>query len=157
MNGDGKKDIIYTCGDNNDYSSILKPYHGIYIYLNEGNYKYKLAKFIPIDGCYKAVVRDFNKDGILDIASISYFADYQRDPEESFVYFQGKGNFEYHPTIIKSLPLGRWVCMDVKDLDGDGDPDILLGNLAADYLGRKDWQQVWMSAPAFVKIINTAK
>jgi len=47
--------------------------------------------------------------------------------------------------------------MDVKDVDGDGDLDILLGNLAADYLGRKDWQHKWMSAPAFVEIINTLK
>ncbi|QES88113.1 FG-GAP repeat domain-containing protein [Rhizosphaericola mali] len=157
VNGDGKKDIIYTCGDNNDYSSILKPYHGIYIYLNEGNLKFKLAKFIHMDGCYKAIVRDFNMDGKLDMAAISYFADYERHPEESFIYFEGKGNLEFDPMIIKDLPLGRWVCMDVKDLDGDGDPDILLGNLAADYLGRKDWQQMWMSAPAFIKIINTTK
>ena len=33
FNKDGFQDFIYTCGDNADYSQVLKPYHGIYIYL----------------------------------------------------------------------------------------------------------------------------
>ncbi len=35
FNMDGFPDILYTCGDNADYSVILKPYHGVYIYLND--------------------------------------------------------------------------------------------------------------------------
>src|SRR5206468_7762304 len=29
FNKDGFPDIVYTCGDNADYSTILKPYHGV--------------------------------------------------------------------------------------------------------------------------------
>jgi hypothetical protein len=31
FNKDGYPDIVYTCGDNADYSQVLKPYHGVYI------------------------------------------------------------------------------------------------------------------------------
>lgn len=34
MENDGEKEIIYTCGDNADYSEILKPYHGVYFQKN---------------------------------------------------------------------------------------------------------------------------
>jgi hypothetical protein len=37
FNKDGYPDILYTCGDNADFSPVLKPYHGIYIYLNDGH------------------------------------------------------------------------------------------------------------------------
>ena len=40
FNKDGLKDIIYTCGDNADYSMVLKPYHGVYIFLNEGESRF---------------------------------------------------------------------------------------------------------------------
>ena len=36
FNGDGFEDILATDGDNGDYPPILKPYHGIRIYLNDG-------------------------------------------------------------------------------------------------------------------------
>ncbi len=35
FNNDGYPDIVYTCGDNADYSPVLKPYHGVYIFMNE--------------------------------------------------------------------------------------------------------------------------
>lgn len=37
MNNDGHQDIIATNGDNGDYPPILKDYHGIRIYLNNGS------------------------------------------------------------------------------------------------------------------------
>ena len=85
---DGFPDIIYTCGDNADYSTILKPYHGVYIFLNDGKNNFKQKYFYPINGCYKAIVRDFDNDGDLDIATISYFPDFENQPEEGFIYFE---------------------------------------------------------------------
>ena len=40
FNNDGHEDILYVCGDNADLSTILKQYHGIYIYLNDGSYQF---------------------------------------------------------------------------------------------------------------------
>ncbi|MEX1062118.1 MAG: VCBS repeat-containing protein, partial [Balneolaceae bacterium] len=82
FNGDGHEDIIYTSGDNADYSISYKPYHGVYIYLNDGNGSFTKEWFYPVNGAYSAKARDFTGDGFLDIALISFFADYAAKPQE---------------------------------------------------------------------------
>ena len=157
MNHDGKEDIIYTCGDNNDYSQILKPYHGVYIFINQGNYIFKQEYFFPINGCYKAMARDFENNGKLDLACISYFADYDHQPQESFVYLKNEGNLKFKPFSIPNIGMGRWICMNVNDLNGDGKLDIILGNCAAPYQNRQDWLSGWMKSPAFVLLQSKLK
>ena len=94
FNHDGFKDILYTCGDNGDYTgNVLKNYHGVYIYLNDGKNNFTQKYFFPIHGCYKAIARDFDKDGDLDIAAISYFPDLKNQPQESFVYLEQTESF----------------------------------------------------------------
>ncbi len=61
-------DILYTCGDNSDFSKVLKPYHGVYIFTNQSNWKFKQTYFYHIDGCTKAIAADFDHDGDLDVA-----------------------------------------------------------------------------------------
>ncbi len=130
LNNDGYPDIIYTCGDNADFSQVLKPYHGVYIFLNDGKNNFTQKYFYPLNGCYKAVARDFDGDGDLDIATISFFADYKNHPEEGFVYLKNNGNFNFTPYTMDAVKYGRWLTMDVGDFDGDGKPDIMLGNFS---------------------------
>jgi hypothetical protein len=127
FNGDGFEDILATDGDNGDYPPIMKPYHGIRIYLNDGQNNFKERKFLPMNGASKAMAKDFDGDGDLDIASISYFPDYSNTPEESFIYWENKGNFSFQPFSFKGAFAGRWLTMDAGDMDGDGDLDIILG------------------------------
>jgi hypothetical protein len=84
FNHDGKPDILYTCGDNSDFSKVLKPYHGVYIFTNQGNWKFKQTYFYHIDGCTKAIAADFDHDGDLDIATIAFFADFKYHPSAGF-------------------------------------------------------------------------
>ncbi|GGD55445.1 hypothetical protein GCM10011514_19490 [Emticicia aquatilis] len=129
LNKDGHKDILYTSGDNADYTTpVLKPYHGVYGYLNDGKNNYKQAFFYPINGCFKALARDFDNDGDLDIATIAYFPDFMNQPKEGFVYLENKGKFAFSATSIKEVNAGNWLVMDAADLDADGDEDIVLGN-----------------------------
>lgn len=130
FNKDGLPDIVYTCGDNADFSPILKPYHGIYIFVNDGKYNFKQQYFFHINGCYKAIARDYDNDGDVDIAAISYFADYIRRPEEGFVFFENTGNFKFITSSLPQTQSGRWLTMDAGDLDGDGKIDLVLGNFA---------------------------
>lgn len=153
LNGDGHPDILYTCGDNGDYSQVLKPYHGVYIYLNDGHGHFDQAFFFPIDGCYRAVARDFDRDGDLDIACIAYFADFRRQPEEGFVFLENLGGNRYKPHSVPGTERGRWITMDVADVDGDGRPDILLANCSVGpgfMKGASDWTK----GPPFMLLHN---
>ncbi len=130
FNKDGYKDIIYTCGDNADYSQVLKPYHGIYIYLNDGKNNYTQNYFYHMNGCYKALARDYDNDGDVDIAAISFFADYAKNEDEGFLYLKNEGGNSFKPYSLPESRAGRWLTMDAGDLDGDGKIDLVLGNFS---------------------------
>lgn len=156
FNKDGYPDILYTCGDNADYSPVLKPYHGVYIFLNDKSNRFKQKYFFPIHGCYKAIARDYDGDGDLDIATISFFADYEHQPEESFVYLENKGNLNFQPYSFPEAEFGRWLTMDAGDIDGDGRIDIVLGNFSIGTTITKsniDWKQ----KPQFIILKNTGR
>ena len=156
FNKDGFADILYTCGDNADYSAILKPYHGVYIFLNDGKNHFKQAYFYPMHGCFKAMARDFNGDGNLDIAAMAFFADYSNHPEESFLYLEAKATTDFTPYSIPGTSSGRWLTMDAGDIDGDGKPDIVLGNfsIAPSFTkGSVNWQ----NGPPFIVLKNNFK
>ncbi len=131
FNRDGYDDIIYVCGDNADLTPILKSYHGIYIFMNDGAFKFSKEWFYHLNGAYKALPRDYDLDGDLDIAAISFFPDYYRYPEESFVYLENKGGFNFEDYSFPEVTRGRWIVMDAGDMDLDGDIDLALGSFVS--------------------------
>jgi hypothetical protein len=124
--------------------------------MNDRTNHFSQKYFFPINGCYKAMARDFDGDGDLDIATISYFPDFNHQPEESFVYLENQGNFSFKPYSFPQAAEGRWLTMDVGDIDGNGKPDILLGNLsiAPSFITvHADWQK----GPPFLILKNRTK
>ena len=159
FNGDGFLDILYTGGDNGDGMKVLKKYLGVRIFLNDGRNRFSQAWFFPLNGAYRAVARDFDGDGDLDIAANSFFADYDHTPEEGFVYFENQGGLRFGPSTFAEVNLGRWMVMDVDDWDRDGDPDIVLGSFIHGPSKVSDAvKKVWMErGPVFVVLENTTK
>ncbi len=153
FNKDGFPDILYTCGDNADFSPVLKPYHGVYIFLNDGKYNFTQKYFYPINGCYKAMARDFDGDGDLDIATIAFFADYEKQPEEGFVYLENEGDFQFKPFSLPQANVGRWLTMDAGDVDGNGKQSILLGNFSVAPRNKKS-KINWQQGPSFLVLKN---
>ncbi len=156
FNHDGYPDIVYTCGDNADYSPVLKPYHGVYIFMNDKSNHFTQKFFYPIHGCYKAMARDFDGDGDLDIATISFFADFTRQPQEGFVYLKNLGGFDFSPLNVPGTEAGRWLTMDAGDIDGDGKIDIALGNFSIGPITNRPKAE-WQRAPPFIILKNISK
>jgi hypothetical protein len=156
FNKDGFPDILYTCGDNADYSPVLKPYHGIYIFINDGKNKFNQQCFLPMYGCFKAIARDFDNDGKLDIAAISFFADYNHNSDETFLYFHQLENLTFDTFKIPGTSGGRWLTMDAGDMDGDGKEDILLGNFSIELAKMKNASS-WKNGAPYIMLNNTIK
>ena len=156
FNKDGFMDVLYTCGDNADYSAVLKPYHGIYIFMNDSKNHFTQKSFFPLNGAYKAMAKDFDGDGDLDIAGISFFPDFIHQPEESFVYLENQGGLQFKPYSFPESAIGRWLTMDIGDIDADGKADIILGNfsIAPSFIQE---HANWKSGPPFIILKNQYK
>ena len=128
FNRDGKIDILAVNGDNGDFSLPPKPYHGLLIYLNDGTNRFHEAFFYPLPGAYRAVARDFDADGDLDVAAIAFYPDFTAVTPESFVYLENKGALKFDAHTMAESADGRWMTLDAGDLDGDGDIDLALGS-----------------------------
>jgi hypothetical protein len=142
FNHDGKPDILYTCGDNSDYSKVLKPYHGVYIFTNQGNWNFKQTYFYQINGCTKAIAEDFTHKGHIDIAAIAFFPDFKGHPVEGFTYLEQTGANQYTAHQLPINTYGRWLNMAVGDINNDGFDDIVLGNFSIGSWGGKNQKGV---------------
>ncbi len=126
--GDGDKDIITVNGDNADKTYVQKPYHGMRIYLNNGNNEFEQVYFYPLNGATRVIADDFDQDGDIDFSLLSTFPDYKNHPNYSFVYLENKNaqTYEFKPFTFEASKDARWFLMDSGDVDNDGDEDIIL-------------------------------
>jgi FG-GAP-like repeat len=127
FNNDGNMDLLVTNGDNWDLSAIRKNYHGVRILMNDGHQNFNEKYFFPHWGTSKALARDFDIDGDLDIAVAGFYGDYEK-PDQSFIYLENKGSFNFLPHAIPDAAIGKWLTMEAADIDKDGDEDIILGS-----------------------------
>ena len=157
MDHDGNPDLIYTCGYNYRDSRRIKPFHGLYIYTNTGDWNFKERWFYPINGCTKAIATDFDGDGDLDIATIAFFADMKNTPAEEFIYFEQVKPFDFKPHAIPVSQYGHWMCMEVADQNNDGKPDIILGNYSSGFLFIPGFKPTWDKKLPLIVLENHIK
>ena len=128
MDGDGFKDLVIVNGDNADLSPILKPYHGLRIFSNDGKNGFKESYFYPMHGASALLTEDFDQDGRKGVAVISYFPDRSGEKVVNFLLFQQTKSMEFEVSTITELGEWSWLVMEKADIDGDGDLDIILGS-----------------------------
>ena len=155
IDNDGDFDIILTTGDNADFTTVLKPYHGVYIFKNEGDFKMNQSQFFRQNGATKVIAGDFDNDGDVDLVSIALFPDVKNRAEEGLMFFQNnKGKFTNYTLNINHL--GRWAVVDAGDIDQDGDLDLILGShpVAKFPAG---FDQEWKKGTGLVLLRNNTK
>lgn len=133
---DGDFDLLYTNGDNADYSIIPKAYHGVRLFLNDGQNRFTEAWHYPLYGASMVKVADFDGDGDYDLAVTAFHREAELAPNEGFVYFRNDGNLKFSPMTFSESSRGRWLTMDIGDYDHDGDTDIVLGSFLLTGLGK---------------------
>ena len=127
INGDGHGDIILVNGDNADLSQILKNYHGVRIFLNDGEGEFEEEWFYPLHGASGLEVDDFDQDGDLDFFVLSFFPDPRQSPRQDLIYFRQSEKGEFQPFVISENIDSHWRTMTKGDLDKDGDTDLVVG------------------------------
>jgi hypothetical protein len=137
FNGDGKIDVVTSNGNNMEIvETPLKAHHGVRILLNQGDLTWKEEYFFPMHGAIKSIAHDFDQDGDVDIASIAFYPDWDKEFPATFIYLRNDGALSQSGKFTAStLPdenWGRWMVMDSADINGDGYRDLILG---AAYIG----------------------
>jgi hypothetical protein len=143
LDKDGDLDVLLTHGDTFD-DGIVKPYHGIQWLENRGGYPFVEHTLARMPGVHRAAAADIDADGDLDIVAGALLAagsdvDETRLPALGWLEQTKPGTFVRH-TIEIGPP--RHASLDVADIDGDGDLDIVAGNFFMDG-SAPGWVDVW--------------
>jgi len=157
---DGRMDVMAVNGDNvdSDPYNTRKNYHGVRIYLNRGGYSFDEAFFYPMYGAFIAKAADFDADGDLDIAAIAFYPDYTEERQEAFTYLQNDGNLSFSAQSSEAVMRGRWLTMDIGDIDGDEDVDVVLGGgyIPVGMFGSMDlYEELASTGPSALILKNT--
>lgn len=143
FDGDGDLDVLATNGDSFD-DFLLKPYHGIQWLENDGRYPYTAHPLASLAGTHRALAVDLDGDGDLDVVAAAMIA-LLRDGVErtlpSVVWLErvGPKQFTRH-TLEVGMPVHA--SLDAADYDGDGDMDLVIGNLTPQR-PVPTWVEVW--------------
>jgi hypothetical protein len=133
LDRDGDLDVLYTHGDTFD-DQVIKPYHGIQWLENTGGFPFVEHSLADLPGVFRAQAGDLDGDGDLDIVACAFIAGGSNLDESSMpslVWMEQvtRGVFERR-TLERTAP--RHATLDLADIDGDGDLDIVVGNFTTD-------------------------
>ncbi len=143
LDQDDDLDLLYTNGDTMD-SFELRPSHSLQWLENKGEFPLTHHPVAPLTGAYCATHGDFDGDGDIDLAACTMTWDYQV-PRNTIVWYEqlSPGKFLAHPL---DYSMGQHPVITAGDFDGDGDPDLAVGNFEGretDQRDKQEWFSIW--------------
>jgi hypothetical protein len=138
MDGDGDLDLLMSNGDSLDDFTV-RPFHGVRWFENQGSYPWLQHDLVAMPGVHRAQAVDLDGDGDLDVVCAAFLPNAEH-PAFQLLERQGnlapftsigwleqtqKGVFVPHPLETGKL---THTTLDVADVDGDGDVDVVTGN-----------------------------
>ncbi len=130
MDLDGDLDVLYTNGDSFDRG--FKPHHSVQWLENPGTFPYLHHTIVNMPGVLNAQAGDFDSDGDIDVVACSLLAggvvnEFASAGVSSIVMLTQTEPGKFEPTTIES-GLYNHISLEVADFDGNGQPDIAVGN-----------------------------
>ncbi len=132
LDDDGDQDLLYANGDSLD-DLLLKPYHGIQWLENLGELRFRHHRLTDLYGAHIAKAADLDSDGDLDVIACAYLPFLRPDTPnvervESLIWLEQTttGAFRRHSLEARTC---HHPTLDVGDIDKDGNPDIVVGNM----------------------------
>jgi cytochrome c5 len=132
LDGDGDLDVLLANGDVLDAPYILKPYHGLTWLENRGSYPFEAHRLADCPGAGSPVTADFNGDGRLDIAVVTFlpadlFPTRQSAKLDSVLLLVQAEKGKFVRYSVETGACDHLSCA-AGDLTGSGLPDLVIGN-----------------------------